>query len=111
MNKENIDHIEQLEEEKIQSVPSFNEKIVLKRISEIEKKIKKQNKFNVFEEKKEKKVVEPVFEEKKDNKVVEELQLSKTQIEDLQKANKNLEKTIEDMKKRQKTNKNYQIKQ
>ena len=53
MNKENHDHIEQLEEEKIQSVPSFNEKIVLKRISEIEKKIKKQNKFNVFEEKKE----------------------------------------------------------
>ncbi len=100
MNKENHDHIEQLEEEKIQS--SFNEKIVLKRISEIEKKIKKENKFNVFEEKKEKKVVEPVFEEKKDNKVVEELQLSKTQIEDLQKANKNLEKTIEDMKKKAK---------
>ena len=94
MNKENHDHIEQLEEEKIQSVPSFNEKIVLKRISEIEKKIKKENKFNVFEEKKEKKVVEPVFEEKKDNKVVEELQLSKTQIEDCKKLIKTLKRQL-----------------
>ena len=77
MNRQNL---KRLEEEETFSL----KKIVINRINEIERKIKEQKDWTVFQEKKVK-------------KEVEEFQFSKSQIEELQKTNKELEKTIEDM--------------